>query len=325
MAQQQQVDSLTTDLAGIRLRNPVLLAAGTAGYVDELAGAMDLTAVGGVVTKSITDQPREGNPTWRILETRGGMLNAIGLANVGRERFASEYALKAAGAPCETIGSVAGDSVKGYVNVVKMFDAVDAISIVEVNVSCPNVRHGRSFGDDAGMLAELVAAVRAATTRLRVFVKLPPVLTDAPDRDIVAIANAALDAGADGLTICNTLPAMAIDVETRRPRLANVTGGLSGPALHAVALRLVHDVYRRCASERGAPIVGSGGVTSWRDAAEFILAGATAVQMGTAVYADPRSPARVVRGLSAWVRKQGEARIGELVGQADLTTGENDR
>ena len=145
MARTLHDELLATDLAGVRLRNLVLLAAGTAGYVDELSGAMDLASVGGVVTKSITDLPREGNPTWRILETRGGMLNAIGLANVGRERFAAEYAPKIPDSPCETIGSVAGGSVEAYVNVVRMFESLEAVSLVEINVSCPNVKHGRSF------------------------------------------------------------------------------------------------------------------------------------------------------------------------------------
>lgn len=305
---------LAVDLLGVPLRNPVLLAAGTAGYLDEMDGAVDLSTVGGVVTKSITARPRPGNRTWRILDTRAGMLNAIGLANMGVEHYGAHVAPRAASLPCAVIGSVAGFSIDDYIAVAAMFDDAEGVPIVELNVSCPNVHGGTVFGHDAPKLRELVAAVRPVLASTKMLVKLAP---DAPD--IVATARASVEAGADGLTICNTFPAMAIDVDTRRPRLAATTGGLSGPALHPIAVRLVHTVYRAVAKDAGVPIVGAGGVLTWEDAAEFILAGASAVEMGTALFADPRSPRKVARGLETWMARQGCASIKELVGAVDLT------
>lgn len=306
------------DLAGLRLRNPVILAAGTAGYIDEMADALDLTRVGAVVTKSITAEPREGNATWRILECPGGMLNAIGLANVGVERFVREHAPRAASADAIVIGSIAGVSVEGYVAVARAMDAIDAIPAVEINVSCPNVHGGASFGDTPAALAELVGALRPALARTKLFVKLPPAATGPPGFSIVDLALAAVDAGADALSIANTVPAMAIDVETRAPRLANVTGGLSGPAIHPIVVRLVHLVHR--ATPR-TPIIGVGGVTTWEGAAEFILAGATAVEIGSALFADPRAPLAVCKGLEKWVRRQRKQSIAELVGGVEPPDG----
>lgn len=309
--------ALAVDLAGVALRNPVMLAAGTAGYIDEMSGAMDLGGVGAVVTKSITAEAREGNLTWRVLETRGGMLNAIGLANVGAEAFGRDHAPRAAQAPTVIVGSVAGFSIGEYVAAARVMEGATGIPAVELNVSCPNVHSGTMFGDEAGPLALLVNAVRKELTK-KLFVKLPPALSAAPGGSIVELARAALGAGADGLVLANTIPAMAIDVETRRPRLANVTGGLSGPAVHLAAVRLVHLVHKALS---GATIIGAGGVTTWEDAAEFILAGATAVQMGTALFADPRAPGRVVKGLEEWVRRQGKRSVRELVGAVELPAG----
>lgn len=313
--------ALTTTLAGISLRNPVLLAAGTAGYVDEMAGAMDLSRVGGVVTKSITAESREGNQTWRIIETPRGMLNAIGLANIGAERFAAEHAPRAGEALATVIGSIAGDSPESYLEVARMFENAEHIPAVELNVSCPNVHSGTHFGDDPGALRELVQAVRPALATTKLFVKLSPIPGGPPGFTIVDLARAAIEAGADGLCIANTVPAMAVDVQTRKPRLANVTGGLSGPSVHPIAVRLVHLVHQGVARETGTPIVGVGGVMSWQDAAEFILVGASAVQMGAALFADPRSPLAVVKGLEAWVKRQGASNIGELVGAVELPGG----
>jgi dihydroorotate dehydrogenase (NAD+) catalytic subunit len=303
---------LQTALPGMSLRNPLILAAGTAGYVDELAGAVDLSRVGAVVTKSITREPREGNPSWRVVETTGGMLNAVGLANVGMERFEREQAPRIAGSPAVVIGSIAGSSVEEYVEVAAMFERLPAVPAVELNVSCPNVHDGKQFGDDPGALGELIGAVRGALPTTKLIVKLPPAIND-----IVALSAAAIAAGADALTIANTIPAMAIDVGSRKPKLANITGGLSGPAVHPVALRLVHLAYTGCARGAGVPIIGVGGVTTWRDAAEFILAGASAFEVGTALFADPRAPARILAGLSTWVRSQGAGSIGELVGAVE--------
>lgn len=352
---------LTTNLAGLSLRNPVILAAGTAGVLDELwsaegrsdarrRGPLDLSRVGGVVTKSITAQPREGNDTWRIIESRAGMLNAIGLANPGIAAFDEHVAPKAAAVPTTVIGSVAGFSIDDYVQVaacmdewaepgfsrVKRMDSPTnvpaggtgptgpaaglppgatraGIPAIELNVSCPNVRTGLEFGLAAEHLRALMNAVRPVVKRAKLLIKLSPA---APD--LVSVARAAIDGGADALTLGNTYPAMAIDVHTRKPRLSNVTGGLSGPAIHPISLRLVHEVYRKVAKERNVPIIGVGGVMRWEDAAEFILAGATAVQMGTALFVDPRSPLNVAKGLAKWVREQRCSSISELIGAVSL-------
>lgn len=320
-------DILATNLAGLQLRNPVILAAGTCGQLDEMAGVLDLSRVGALVTKSVTRLPREGNETWRILETRAGMLNAIGLANVGLERFAEHVAPRASEVPTVVIGSVAGFAVEDYVAVAAAMDDAEHVRAVEINVSCPNVRGATEFGVDPVALRELVRAVRPVVASKPLVLKLSPIAVGHPD--IVDVARAVIDPGgqpagpnsrpgADAITIGNTIPAMAIDVRTRRPRLANVTGGLSGPALHPVAVRLVHLVYRGIARDSGTTLIGAGGVMRWEDAAEFILAGAAAVEMGTALFADPRSPLRVASGLARWVRRQGRGSISELIGALEL-------
>ncbi len=301
--------------AGFRLRTPVVLAAGTAAYVDEITEVMAPAWVGAVTTKSITAEPREGNPAWRMLPNRAGMLNAIGLSNVGAVGFAEEHASRVGGMAPKVIGSVAGASVEEYTAVARMFAGVEHLAAVELNVSCPNVKSGRSFGDEPDAMKEVVAGARAVVGDLPLFVKLPPVVTSASGRDIVSLATAALDAGATGLTLSNTLPAMAIDVDTFEPELANGTGGLSGPAIHAVVVRLVHQVYTNVARERGAPIIGTGGVMNWRDAAEMILAGATAVGVGTASIADVRAPEAIARGLGKWAAAHGANSISDLTGK----------
>lgn len=309
---------LATDLAGLALRNPVILAAGTAGYIDELAGPVDLARVGAVVSKSITAESRLGNPTWRVIESPVGMLNAIGLANVGVERFVSEFVPRAATAPTTIICSIAGHTIEGYIAVAERIETAPEIPAVEINVSCPNVVGGSDFGDSADQLRSLLRALRPTLLTTKMLVKLPPATTNAPGRSIVDLSRSAIDCGADAICIANTTPAMAIDVETRRPRLANGAGGLSGPAVHPIIVRLIHLAWTGAARETNVPIVGIGGVSSWRDAAEFILAGATAVEIGTALFADPRAPGRIVKGLERWVRRQGAANIADLVGAADM-------
>ncbi len=305
-------DALNVELGGLALGAPVVLAAGASGYVDELAEVVDLSMVGAVVAKSLTREPRQGNPTWRIVETRCGMLNAIGLANVGVERFCEEHAPRIARCPCKVIGSVAGHSLEEYASVAKQLAVVEGLAGIEVNVSCPNVAGGRQFGDTAeGVRAATSAVVEQAGGRA-VFVKLPPVTTGAPGASIVDLAGAALEAGAAGLTIANTIPGMAIDVEARRPRLSTWTGGYSGPGIHPVTLALVWRVHRELGGETA--IMAAGGALTWQDAAAYLLAGARAVQLGAALFVDPKAPERIVTGLRRWVKRQGVSSVAELVG-----------
>ena len=301
--------SLAVTLAGVDLRTPLIAAAGTCGYVDELADALDLRELGAVISKSITRAPREGNAPWRMVGLPAGMLNAIGLANVGVERFLAEKLPAVDDLGCTLIVSVAGNSVEDYVGICAALDGHPKVPLVELNVSCPNTEDGLMFGEDPASLVGLLTAVRPALSQTRMLVKLSPNVSD-----IVAMAGAAIEGGADGLTLINTVTAMAIDVRTRRPRLSKGRGGLSGPSIHPIAVRMVHDVYRGVARSAGVPIVGLGGVMTWEDAAEFILAGASAVAMGTALFVDPRSPRRVASGLRRWVETQGCASISELVG-----------
>jgi len=307
---------LTTELAGIQLASPVILAAGTAGYSDELADVMDLSQVGAVVCKSITREPRIGNETWRVWPTKAGMLNAIGLANPGIDAFMTDIAPRLKDTPTKVFGSIAGTSIEDYAHVAGHMDTLVELPAIEINVSCPNVHGGTEFGADAGALRELVSAVRAELVSSKLIVKLSPIAVGQPS--LSDIARAAIEAGADALTISNTVPAMQIDVRTRRPVLSNVTGGLSGPAVHPIAVKLVYDVYRNVAREAGVPIIGLGGVSAWDDAAEFILAGASAVGVGTALFADPRAPARINRALSRWLNTHRVQSVKDLVGQVIL-------
>ena len=304
---------LSVTLAGIKLRNPIVAASGTCGYVDELADVLDPRELGAIVTKSITREPREGHPPWRLIDVPLGMINAVGLANVGVKEFVAEKLPRADSLDTVVIGSIAGNSLDDYKVVAEAFDREDRLPAVELNVSCPNTDDGLVFGEDPVRLGELVGELRRVLANTKMLVKLSPNVGD-----ITALAAAAAESGADGLTLINTISAMAIDVETRASRLAGGTtgaGGLSGPAIHPVAVRMVHDVHKAVTGPAGIPLIGLGGVMTWQDAAEFILAGATAVGMGTALFVDPRSPRAVVKGLDKWVRRQGCKSITELVGQ----------
>lgn len=302
---------LRTLLAGIPLATPVVAAAGTCGYADELGDAFDLSQIGAVTTKSITPEVRAGNDPWRIIDVPGGMLNAIGLANAGLDAFLAQKLPRAAALPCRLFGSVAGHSIDDYVAVASAFDARAELPLIELNVSCPNTATGCQFGDDPDALRDLLRAVRPLVKRAKLFVKI------SPNADVVRMSATAVECGADGLTLVNTVSAMSVDVQTRLPRLSRGRGGLSGPAIHPIAVRMVHDVYRAVAKPAGVPIIGLGGVLRWQDAAEFILVGATAVGMGTALFIDPRAPVGIARGLARWTREQGAASIGELVGQVE--------
>ncbi len=304
---------LTTSLAGVALKTPIVLAAGTAGVLDEMGDVVNLAALGGIVTKSITKEPRQGNAFPRITFTRAGMLNAIGLANPGIDAFVADIAPKIETIPTTIIGSIAGDSIEDYVACAKAMDAIAGIGLVELNVSCPNVHSGLEFGADPDALGELVNAVSASMTTAKLFVKLSPITVGTPNT-IVDLAKVAIDAGGHGLTLTNTVPAMGIDVHTKEPILSNTTGGLSGPAIHPIVVRLVHLVYAQVAKEAGVPIMAAGGVTRWHDAAEFILAGASAVQIGAGSFANPRVAIKITKGLDKWVRRMNATNISELVG-----------
>lgn len=319
---------MAVNLAGVPLQSPIVLAAGTAGYADEILDVLKPAVLGAVTSKSITALPREGHPTWRMVPLRGAMLNAIGLANTGIERFARHVALshRLGNHGVALFASVAGDTIDGYVRVASELDGLKGVQAIELNVSCPNVHGGADFGVDPPALADLIDAVRQAVTSKPLIVKLPPVASGLPG--IVVLARTAIEArghaagpnerpGADALCLANTTPAMAIDVSTRRPRITNTTGGLSGPAVHPIVVKLIHDTYRHVAKDAGVPIIGLGGVTRWQDAAQFILAGASAVGMGTATLADPRSPARVHRGLQRWLGRMGATTLRELVGAVE--------
>ena len=301
---------LSVDLAGIRMSNPLMTASGTSGYGPEYADFLDMRRLGAFVTKAVSPLPRKGNPPERTVETRGGMLNAIGLANVGLDAFITDKVpyLRELGIPA--IVNVVGHSVEDYQIVCRALDKVDCIAGLELNVSCPNVADGLEFGTDPLRLRKLVEAVRADVKRAKLIVKLSPNVTD-----ITACAKAAIDGGAEALSVINTLVGMAINVETWKPMLANRTGGLSGPAIKPVALAMVHKVYKHVAAERGVPIIGMGGVCDWRDAVEFFLAGATALAIGTALFVDPRTPVTICDGLTAYLQRKGLTSVRELIGK----------
>jgi dihydroorotate dehydrogenase (NAD+) catalytic subunit len=311
-AQISDID-LSVNLAGLTLQNPVMTASGTCGYSFEYSPFADLSRLGAFVTKSITPEPRSGNPPERIVETRAGMLNAIGLANIGLERFIDEKIPQLERLGTVVIVNVAGRSVEDYVKVAVALDACPIVSALELNVSCPNVgRKGLMFGINPQELRELTSAVRQVAKRCKLIVKLTPNVTD-----IAEPARAAIEGGADILSMVNTFQGMAIDVESRRPLLSNRVGGLSGPAIRPLAVCMVHQVYTRVAKDAGVPIIGMGGIQFWSDAAEFILAGASAVAVGTALFVDPTIPLKIVDGLQEYVRSQGAERLSDLVGAVE--------
>ncbi len=301
---------LSVDLAGLHLINPVMTASGTSGYGPEHGEHIDVRRLGAFVTKAVSPEARKGNPPERIVETPGGMLNAIGLANLGLENFVTEKApfWKDLGVP--VIVNVVGHSEEDYVTVCRQLDAVDVVSGLELNVSCPNVADGLEFGTDPDRLRQLVSAVRKEVRRATLIVKLSPNVTD-----IAATAAAAIEGGADVLSLINTVTGMAINVDTWKPMLANRTGGLSGPAIRPIAVRMVNHVYKEVAKSAGVPIIGMGGIMSWRDAVEFLLAGATALAVGTAIFVDPRAPIHVVDGIAEYLRRRGVSSVRDIIGQ----------
>lgn len=307
---------LSVNLAGLKLANPTMTCSGTCGYAFEYADYMDLSQLGAFVTKSITREERAGNQPARIVEVRAGMLNAIGLANVGLKRFLAEKVPLLQKMPCPVVVNVAGHSTGDYTETCAAMNDLPCVKAVELNVSCPNVKDGLTFGTHPARLKELTAAVRKVLPDKPLMVKLSPNV-----QDITATARAAVEGGADILSMVNTFTAMAIDIWKRRPRLANVTGGLSGPAIKPIALHLVSRVYRTVAKPAGVPIVGMGGIQTWQDAVEFILAGASAVAVGTALFIDPATPNKICRGLAEYMDKTKVSSLNELVGRLELPSG----
>jgi len=303
---------LVTSLAGLTLRTPILTASGTCGYGPEYAGMLDYSHLGGFTTKSVTLRERPGNEPQRVVEVQAGLLNAIGLANVGLERFVAEKIPFIHSMPTTVLANVAGHSVDDYVQVAAALDEHECIAGIELNVSCPNVSDGLTFGTNPKLLQELVSSVRAAVKRARLVVKLSPNVTD-----VAELARAAVDGGTQILSLINTYVGMSIDARTRRPRLANVTGGLSGPAIKPLALYNVHRVYNEVARDAGVPIIGMGGIQTAEDAVEFFLAGASAVAVGTALFVDPSVPVKIADGLADCVERWGLSNISEVVGQLE--------
>jgi len=299
---------MSVDLGrGLVLRNPLMVASGTFGYGVEYGEVVDVERLGAICSKGTTLVPRIGNPPPRVTETPAGMLNSIGLQNPGVDGVLEKYADRWAGWSVPVIVNVAGESVDDYVEVARRLDGHPGVAGIELNISCPNVgAGGLQFALDAGAAAEVTAAVRQAT-ELPLMVKLSPAATD-----VRGIAKAIADAGADSISAVNTLPGMAIDRHRRRPLLGNVYGGLSGPALKPVALRVVYEV----AQVVKLPIVAIGGVGSLDDVLDFVYAGACAVQVGTAVFADPVLPLRLVDELAEWCAANGLASHRELIGAA---------
>jgi dihydroorotate dehydrogenase (NAD+) catalytic subunit len=297
--------TLETTLCGIALRNPVLAASGTFGYGVEFEKQVDLNQLGGFVVKGLSREPIDGNPPPRLFETRCGMINSIGLQNIGVRAFAKEKLPALAQLRTAVFANVFGYETSDYVEVVRVLEDYPGIAGYELNVSCPNTKHGGIyFSSDPALLAEVVAAVKAIARR-PVLVKLSPNVAA-----IEPLARAAEESGADALSLVNTFVALAIDARTRRSRIGAGFGGLSGPAIKPIALRLVYQAARAV----NIPVVGLGGIADGEDAAEFLIAGASAVQVGTANFWDPASPLRIARELGEFCRREKIAKVSDLVG-----------
>ena len=301
---------ISVDFAGLKLANPVVTASGTCGYADELGDFMDINKLGGFTTKSISIRPRKGNATPRIVETEAGMLNAIGMANIGLDRFIVEKIPLIEKLSVPVFVNLAGETIEDYVRVAKALSTEKAIAGMELNISCPNVdKGGITFGTNPALIKEITSAVKEVCSDKILIVKLTPTVTD-----ISVTARAAVEGGADALSLVNTFTAMVIDIETQKPVLANRTGGLSGPAIKPIAVYLVNKVYREVAKERNVPILGMGGIRTATDAIEFILAGATAIAVGTGNFIEPDCAVKIVDGIKRYCEKKNVGTIHELIG-----------
>ena len=298
--------NLSTDLAGIHLTNPVIAASGTFGYGEEFARFADLKRIGGISVKGTSARPIEGNLPPRVFPTQSGMLNSIGLENVGVDAFIRDKMPFLREAGCAIFVNVFGFDEDEYAEVIDKLNACDGIAAYELNISCPNTKHGGMvFGQSPELTRHLITMLKARSTR-PLIVKLSPNVTD-----ITELARAAEDAGADALTVANTFLAMAIDTETFKPRIHTITGGLSGPAIRPITLRMVY----QCARAVKIPVIGLGGIAKAEDAVEYFLAGASAVQVGTANFYDPRAPLNVLEGLEKFLKKKGLSSVLDIVGQ----------
>ncbi|MGB8227209.1 MAG: dihydroorotate dehydrogenase [Sedimentisphaerales bacterium] len=301
---------LTVNFAGLKLKNPVFTASGTCGYADELADFMDVNQLGAFITKSITLHKRDGNSVPRIVETDSGMLNAIGLANIGVDRFIAEKIPLIEQYDTPFFVNIAGQTIEEYVSVAQKLAACREIAGLELNISCPNVKKGGiTFGTDPKLVSEITSAIKKNAGKKILMVKLTPSVTN-----ISEIASAAIEAGADALSMINTFTAMVIDIETRQAVLANRTGGLSGPAIKPIAVYLTNKVYNEVAKPANIPILAGGGIRNASDAIEFIIAGATAVSIGTASFIYPDSAIKIIDGLKKYCQRYKIAKISELTG-----------
>jgi len=296
---------LSLQIGSLKLRNPIMLASGTVGYGNEIAEFIDLNKIGGIVTKSISLKPRKGNPPQRIVETPAGMLNAIGLANVGVEQFLKEKIPFLSKYDVPIICNIAASSVDEYVECTRILTSEETIKAFEINVSCPNVKEGGlQFGNSCAMVSEITAKVKAVTDK-PIIIKLSPNISN-----ISEFAKAVKDEGGDAVSAINTLVGAAFDIFTRRPKLKNVTGGLSGPAIKPVALAKVLEIKQKV----DIPIIGIGGIMNWKDVVEFMIAGASAVQIGTLNFIDPYASQRIVGELEKYCLQIGIDKISELTG-----------
>ncbi|MEW6078736.1 MAG: dihydroorotate dehydrogenase [Thermodesulfobacteriota bacterium] len=302
------MSNLSVNIGGVRLANPVMTASGTFGYGREFEPFLDLNRLGGIIVKGISLKPSAGNPPPRIVETACGMLNAIGLENVGLEAFVSDKLPFLKTLSCRVFVNIYGREVEDYAALAEALDGVEGISGLEINISCPNVKAGGiAFGVDPASAAKVVAAVRKRTA-YHLMVKLSPNVSD-----IAAIARSVADSGADAVSLINTLTGMAVDIRTRRPKLANITGGLSGPAIKPVALRMVWETARKV----GIPVIGIGGIMTTEDALEFLIAGATAVQVGTASFINPRAAVDIIDGIDRYLSDNGIASVNDIIGSLE--------
>jgi len=300
---------LATSLCGIPLKTPILAASGTFAYGVELRDLVDLSAIGGIVVKGLSREPMDGNPPPRVWETEAGMINSIGLQNIGVRAFVAEKLPQLRSIGTTIFANIFGYAVEDYLEVVRVLEDTEGVAGYELNVSCPNTKHGGIFfSSDPALLGEVVGAVRKLARR-PLIVKLSPNVAR-----IEPLAKAAQESGADALSLVNTFVALAIDPRTRRPRLGAGFGGLSGPAIKPIALRMVHEASRSVK----IPVVGLGGISNGLDAAEFLIAGASAVQAGTANFWDPTAPVRIARELDEFLQQEGIEHVNKLVGTLKL-------